>query len=313
MKRFFALVLTITLMCCMLTACNDESAINYNKATKLLESGDYEEAYSIFEELGDYKDAKTYLSRFHYVITDKATPGEGKTKTVTYTYNDKNLPVRSVVSEDDTSYTYDYSYNDEGYLIQQIETKNNGDKKIYDYTYGADGNMVKKICTHPNGNTDTRQYTYNDKGNIIKEVYDSFYGSVTTEYTYGDKGELIKRLATSASGETGTETYTYDDAGNLVKYVNIDSAGYYSTYEYTYNYKGDLVKLVYTGSNDYTPRIYIETIEYTYGEHGNIVEESAVCNDGTTQSAKTNYKLVFIPYDISEEVINILHPEPFPF
>ena len=51
-------------MCCMLTACNDESAINYNKATKLLESGDYEEAYSIFEELGDYKDAKTYLSRF---------------------------------------------------------------------------------------------------------------------------------------------------------------------------------------------------------------------------------------------------------
>ena len=311
MKRFLSLILSLALTCCMLAACNDESAINYNKAIELIESGEYEEAYSIFEELGDYKDAKTYLSRFHYVITDKATSGEGKTETVTYTYNDKNLPIISVVSDEKGSYTYDYSYNDEGYLLQQIKTGNDGDKQIYDYTYDVDGNKIKEIRTFSDGKTDTRQYTYNDSGNIIKEVFTSFYGSVTTEYTYSDKGELIKKVATTSSGETGTETYTYDDAGNLIKYVNY-AAGYNTTVEYAYNYESSSIKEVYTSSNDFDHYVYINTTEYTYDEHGNIVEAAAFDSSGTEQSVKINYKLVYIPYDISVEVINILHPEPFP-
>ena len=34
----------------------------YDKALALIESGDYKEAYDLFEQLGDYKDAEKHLS-----------------------------------------------------------------------------------------------------------------------------------------------------------------------------------------------------------------------------------------------------------
>ena len=65
--KFLKVVLIVVMCMSFLVACKEnENEKNYQQAYELLESKDYEAAYDLFVELGDYKDAAKEAARFHY-------------------------------------------------------------------------------------------------------------------------------------------------------------------------------------------------------------------------------------------------------
>ena len=110
MKKFLAALLCLVMLFCtgcsrlvMLPEQNDTLQPTYIQACDLLKAGDYEQAYTLFKSLGDYKDSALHTSRFAY------------------------LPVK-IVQEDDGMlervclYTTDYTYNEHGECIERVGT-----------------------------------------------------------------------------------------------------------------------------------------------------------------------------------------------
>lgn len=65
MKNFFAFLLVFSIGLGTFTACDGS---DYKKALKLMESGSYEEAKSIFSEISDYKDSAEFIEECDYQI-----------------------------------------------------------------------------------------------------------------------------------------------------------------------------------------------------------------------------------------------------
>ena len=64
MKKRILAILLVGLSIFALTGCGEEE--KYEKALEAYNSGDYDEAVTMFEELGDYEDAKVYLVKGQY-------------------------------------------------------------------------------------------------------------------------------------------------------------------------------------------------------------------------------------------------------
>ena len=72
-----ASILLALITCCtvFLTSCDGSNRAKqkkYDNAMALIGEGKYEEAYAIFEKLGDYSNAKTELAKFRYIPTKKS-------------------------------------------------------------------------------------------------------------------------------------------------------------------------------------------------------------------------------------------------
>jgi len=73
------------------------------------------------------------------------------------------------------SYTFDYSYDENGNLIKEVFTNSDGGSETTDYTYDQNGNMIKESRTPNRGKTETCEYVYDENGYKISQVrYDSF-------------------------------------------------------------------------------------------------------------------------------------------
>ena len=165
----------------------------YDNAVALVSAGRYEEAYEIFEALGDFGNAKAELAKFHYVVTkfsyteiEKDESGdEVYSYTEKRTFDKNNFPKQFIEDDSDGDrYIEDYTYDDKGNLLQSIHTNSDGDKYIYKYTYDADGNCIKEIRTDPDGETDTTDYTYDSHGNLVKIFYFSSDYSESCQMEY---------------------------------------------------------------------------------------------------------------------------------
>ena len=306
----------------------------YNKAFDLIKSGNYQEAYALLEKLGDYKDAKMHLARFHNVIVGGTVASwyDGEIieeYTITYTYNNKNLPVKVVESSNWSLSIVEYSYDDKGNLtkewtvdhngdtfgneytydsngnqIQSVYTNSDGKKSITDYTYDSNGNRIQSVYTNCMGENDVYDTIYDDKGNIIKEVHTGIYGKDIYDYIYDSKGNLIKRVTTYSSGSKYITDYTYDDKNNEIKAVTSDSNGEKTViYDTTYDEKGNKIKEVATYS-DGSKQIY----EYAYDDKGSVIMFSYTGSEGYIKKSEITYKFVYIPYDLSEEIFYIINP-----
>ena len=147
MKKFLSILLLVSMLIVCMSSC---SFLKYKDAYKLIDNGDYEAAYDIFCELGDYKNAEDEVEKFHYlrtsIVYEEEYEDEKRTKTITISLNEQNLP------------------------SQAIATSDKGDKYIYDYTYDENGNLIKGACTHLNGYKSITDYTYDEKGNLINVV-----------------------------------------------------------------------------------------------------------------------------------------------
>lgn len=304
----------------------------YNEALALLEAADYVSAHELFKELGDYKDSKIYLSRFHNVITSFSEVGG---TAVICTYNDKNLPEEQLVSDAEYFEKFTFSYDDNGNLIKLFGINSDGYSESYTHTYNENNDLIKTENVRSNGYSRTYDYTYAENGDLIKEVGTSSDGyNYTYDYTYYyDENEnfVTERINTDSDGRHDKYIEIYNKKDNLIKYIYISSSGYKITYDYTYRYdeKGNLIarckadeygntrieyydeygnciKYVYVDSDgDETIDDYSGDYIYYYDEHGNLIKMAENRENG--YSIVYNYKLVYIPYDISQTVIDVLN------
>ena len=270
---------------------NPELLADYTQAQELIKSGKYEEAYKKLKELGDFKDVKILLSRFHYALVTSRGSGS-YSKDISITYDENNLPKQKTTINSDGSKTYvDFTYDEKGYLISTVHTNTNGTRDYYDFVYDSNGRVIKEVLEDESY---VKNYYYGTNGRVSRIFVDYSSGSDNTyEYTYDSSGNLIKESYTNIFGKT-IHDYTYDKNGKLIKTVSTYSTENKDITEYTYDASGKLIKEFTT---KYTNATY--TYTYEYDANGNLIKETYQ-SIGSPIITKYTYKLVYIPYDIDD-------------
>ena len=261
---------------------SDRQALEYNDALYYLEQGEYTEAYSLFTELSGYEDSDEYLTHFHYVpvtgsIAYYALHSNSRSLdakyTVEYTCNGQGQVVheKQILDNDSPATGYasliehDYTYDEEGHLIKDVDHASyNESAGVYDtvtaYTYDAAGNEIEckstykgkerepyYTCTlNDNGLLEEKTYLVGaNAGKTYVFLYDNAkrvlgyefnigeYGTATRKYsyTYDANGNL-----TSKEMGNGIQKYFYDDNSRLISYQNVDEKSGLAGVEKTYSY-----------------------------------------------------------------------------
>ena len=181
-----------------------------------------------------------------------------------YEYVDGKLMVETVYSFDGSIMDiYDYTYNDDGLLINKIKRSEDGYVyREYKYEYDDDGRLSHMTDLFYEYRT---EYTYDEEGRTLSEeaylengelsysrkmVYGEygitdnyFYSSKTENHNVTRYDENGRKVSEASVDEDGNEsviwTWEYDDAGNMIH--SIGSRGYEYTAEY--NEYGDPVKV----------------------------------------------------------------------
>ena len=161
--------------------------------------------------------------------------------------------------------TYEYKYNDQGYVVGETATEleagtrktpswedwyNWGDtqketskadcehqeKEIQTTrTYEYDDNWELTRCTEKveGGKKTVHNYTYDKIGNRTSyEKIEDGVSKAKYNYKYNDSNQLIKRTNAKIWGDPGT-TYSYDKDGNLIQECDKTNSADPVTYEYT--------------------------------------------------------------------------------
>lgn len=330
MKKVFAIIMTICLMVSVLAACSaDPNEAKYLKAFELIEQGNYEEAYALFTQLGDYKDAAKEAAYFRYIPTshyvEYSDEEENGTITYTVTLNDRNL-IKTVVEEYNTGekHTCNFTYNEFGHVIRRECSDADGATSLYEATYDEKGNLLNETITDEDGNVSKFDNTYNEKGQLLKVVTTNasdYYLSYT--YTYDEEGREIKVVCEYEDGVEINET-TYDAEGKILKTTWIVEGGeIYSESDYHYDENGKLLEILFTKEGEesgFTKMTYNDkdqlikeyvlytsnddyTYTYEYDEHGNIIKTAYTASnieDGKDVTTST-YKLVYLPFEYTED------------
>ena len=332
MKKLISILLLMTTLVCLFASCNtadtdgagdgtdttvlgedtattttDDSADTalrekYEEANRLLDSCEYEAAYQMLKELGDYEDSIDMLECFVYVpLKNIQTYGE---TTYTYEYNENNLPSQVVISMGEQQMSMDYTYDEAFLLTKIVYTQPNGTTGVEDFTYDENGNLIKDDRTDYDGSKYIREYTYDGNNNLIKEVRTYHDNSKSTiDYTYDASGSLTKEEQTDSNGNTSVIDYTYDASGNLTKKEEADSDGNTSVIDYTYDASGNLIKEEQT----YPYGHYVE--EYTIDANGNKTKIVYTQPDGSTAITEIEYRLVYISCEIRGILKDMLFSE----
>lgn len=161
--------------------------------------------------------------------------------------------------------TYEYKYNDQGYVVGETATElEAGTRKTpswedwYNWggtqketdkadcehqekeiqttrTYEYDDNWELTRCTEKveGGKKTVHNYTYDKIGNRTSyEKIEDGVSKANYNYKYNDSNQLIKRTNAKIWGDPGT-TYSYDKDGNLIQECDKTNSADPVTYEYT--------------------------------------------------------------------------------
>ena len=329
------IALTIAVMMCAVTftacALPGSSKAKYQEAYDKLEAGDYEAAYALFTELGDYKDAAKEAAYFRYIPTNHYVEyvSEEETDTITYTVtlNAQNLPA-TVVEEygSGLKHTCTFTYNELGYVTRRECSDTEGTTTLYEATYDANGNLLHETRTDADGNVSEFDGTYNDQGQLLTVVTQNapdYYDSYTC--TYDAEGRESK-FVYEYKDETIIEETTYNEAGEISKITwttDGDGDDARTTYEYSYDEKGRLAEILFTENGEDSgfrrvtfndkDQMITEHVFYTFGyeytnnfeydECGNVIRTTYTNPDSTIGNdvTESEYKLVYIPFEYTEE------------
>ncbi len=172
--------------------------------------------------IGDQQNETTYMTDSVLVNTSLIN---GVTAKMKYVLNSDKLAVTATSeTSNGTAWDYKYTYDSQGYLIQQVSinaASSRRDTTIYTWT---DGNLTSEYIAYlyyntGQSNSNTYTYTYyNDKENSI--------GNESKGIAY--LGKSSKNLLKSADYGFGPSTYTYtfDSSGRVT------SEGTYMLYTY---------------------------------------------------------------------------------
>lgn len=161
--------------------------------------------------------------------------------------------------------TYEYKYNDQGYVVGETateleagtrktpswedwynwgDTQKETDKADCEHqekeiqttrTYEYDDNWELTRCTEKaeGGKKTVHNYTYDKIGNWTSyEKIEDGVSKAKYNYKYNDSNQLIKRTNAKIWGDPGT-TYSYDKDGNLIQECDKTNSADPVTYEYT--------------------------------------------------------------------------------
>ena len=270
------------------TSCGEEdpSAIDpekiYNEAIKLLNNGEYEDAYKKFFIIKDMRDVSEYLDRFvwvcgkenfsnasgvyksytvhtvnenGYVTETKETNNGGVTYITKYFYETDQgglllETVRWQVGTDE-NVVVSYYYDEYGVLQKQVRWLSYEDSE-FDilYEYDSEGRLIKEI-NNSIYMPYTEEYTYTDDGKLAQSVMIDFYGNTVTKYEYDKNGFLVKETTNYYDGD-GVITYEYDANGNLIKMTEPDGS-ITEYYDYRLFYREEIVPSVQNGTVSIIP------------------------------------------------------------
>lgn len=307
-KLFFTRLLLILVFCLTLTSCgNNDNSIeeeqklkDYNEALTMIENGKYEEAQNLFEKLGDYKDAKEYLSKFCYLPVKINRNTINAVGSYDFFFNENNLISKYETHREGLDATCDFFYDEKGDIIQQVANIN-GAISSFDYIYNA--NRQRDVATYKVEGVvqSIHKFIYNEK-NLVK-VYriEDIEGNLLQQltYTYDEKGDSIREEYVEPDyGYVFDIEYQYNDKGLLIKKSGKYDDGGSESWEYTYDANGNMIKLVYT---DYDGSVYV--YEYTYDDKGNVLKEILTSEDGVTQYVEYEYKLLYLPTGLTDATI----------
>ena len=329
--RLFALLLALVMCVASFASCGepevDPKEEKYEQAYDLLETGEYENAYALFTELGDYKNAKVEASKFRYVPTKYSKSyidGEDSgSSTFVISLNENNLPKEIVETRvDGYKHTCVFTYNEKGKIVNVSCTDTDGDTMGYVCTYDEKGNIAKEVFTEKDGAVNTYEYTYDAEGRLIKyAVSDDLSDDLTYSYTYdedgredvcviineGEKtirnaiydenGNIVRAISKDESGNVvSEEQYEYNAAGNRTKAVLINGGKILATFEYTFDEKGQPIREY----SMYGSEFYF-SYDYSYDANGNRIK--SVCKYGQSyeDTLDVEFKFVYIPFEYSDE------------
>ena len=170
--------------------------------------------------------------------------------------------------------TYEYKYNDQGYVVGETateleagtrktpswedwynwgDTQKETDKADCEHqekeiqttrTYEYDDNWELTRCTEKaeGGKKTVHNYTYDKIGNRTSyEKIEDGVSKAKYNYKYNDSNQLIKRTNAKIWGDPGT-TYSYDKDGNLIQECDKTNSADPVTYEYTAENRLEVVK-----------------------------------------------------------------------
>lgn len=327
--KFLKVVLIVVMCMSFLVACKEnENEKKYQQAYELLESKDYEAAYDLFVELGDYKDAAKEAARFHYsylkTTIKSYIDGKEEVDVYTTTYTDENLPLKTVkVYPDGTTHTCNYTFNELAQLIE-ITCIEGTDTYKNEFIYNEKGEMIKCNCISKDG-VDSIEYTYDENGNCIDEKNIFANGKIfELVYIYDENNVLIKDNGiTIINGEVIEEDvydYIYDGKGNLIKIIDTINGEYYGEIIYTYDENNNCIKsegklgdthriteYIYDENNNWIKETIYENGEFesennrVRNEEGMLVKEIKKNDLGNEYHYEYTYDFVYVPYDIDDQ------------
>ena len=209
----------------------------------------------------------------------------------------------------DVLYT-ELKYNDEGLLIEEVESEGNGNNKkdTYkkQYEYDANGNCIcetysyyaedgitvestssttytydaNNLCTSKiRGNGEGTRYTYDTNGLLVSEIYVFEDGTesdpITHQWIFDDNGRLLER-----SGQR----FTYGEDGKKMSYFDVENDyGAGNSYAFTYDASGRVIKINIVVKESRWDAVLQDivvdisrtgTSTYTYAESGELVTAS---------------------------------------
>ena len=155
------------------------------------------------------------------------------------------------------------------------------------FDFGAKGN-----ASHNDGKDLTVPTTY-ENGNyslVITKATKAYGGA------YDAKGNKIKEVYTGSNGSSSISEYTYDENGNITQYY--DSWGdIWELYKITYDANGNAINIDYETSKGHKINC-----DLTYDADNNCVKIVMDSSDNVSEVYTAQYKLVYIPFEIDEDM-----------
>lgn len=275
---------------------------NYQKAVALEEAEDYEQAISIYEGLGDYKDCAERIMACNEKNEKKTKYGEAVKKEEDGDYSGafqiyeelgeykdsiargsfciKKYQALNRVAKialefkfNSEHWEYVYSYDEQGFL-QSLEKKGT---RVYteSYTLDSDGFILagksEGQWTNEKGCTVVSDYVYNEYGD---EVFSKSTYRSPNNRVYQDGASFID-----------FHEYTYDEYENILK----ETIG--QTDERTYEYIYDDYGRVKTKTQYQNYKVLNKT-EYSYGENG-LLRQTRCFNSSNELTQTDTYTYVY--------------------
>ena len=168
---------------------------------------------------------------------------------------------------DDSEVEFDYKFDEQGNIIEELASDSNGTRKTT-YEYDLYNNQIRSSMYDSNGLLVYEyefEYEYREDGKISKIKTP---GS-TEEYIYDENGVLIELRSIRPNDPQHLIVLEYDDKGNRIKQTSYKENGDMIEYAIIdYNKDGNELEETAYNSNG----IIYQTKNYEYDEHGYLIK-----------------------------------------